>query len=221
MVTRRRVLKSAGGVTAGGVAVLGGGQFLGWTPYGIGLPTASPLPGDPPAIPDPLTCEADGRQRVHQAFEESELRYGIARSAVGLPALRMQADSQEVSRGETVTITLQNVSMLPKQRGAKSRHNLQVLTTDGWQDVLVWTLGSNPPHPHDRTMWPSDSLEWSLTMTEDDVPNDFIFVTELEVCPRLPAGRYRFVFDGLHGHDEAIREQFDGGAVGVQFDLIE
>ena len=221
MVTRRRLLKSAGGVTAGGVAVLVGGRFFGWTPFGIGLSSASPLTGDPPAIPDPLTCKADGMQRVQQAFEESELRYGTARSSAGLPAFRMHADKQEVSRGETVTFTLQNVSLLPKQRGAKSRNNLQVLTTDGWQDIRVWTPGSIPPHPSDQLMWPGDSLEWSITMTEEDATDDFIFVTELEVCPRLPVGRYRFVFDGLHGHDAAISEQFEDGAVGVQFDLVE
>lgn len=133
----------------------------------------------------------------------------------------MHVDREEVSRGETVTFTLQNVSMLPKQRGTKSRNNLQVLTTDGWQDVRVWTSGTNPPHPYEELMWPGDSLEWSITMTEEDVTDDFIFVTELEVCPGLPAGRYRFVFDCLHGKDAAIREQFDDGAVGVQFDLVE
>lgn len=160
-------------------------------------------------------------QRVQQAFEESGLRYGTARSSARLPAFRMHADRQEVSRGETVTFILQNVSMLPKQRGSKSRNNLQVLTTDGWQDVLVWSPGTIPPHPPDQWSPPGETLEWSITMTEEDATDDSIFVTELEVCPRLPAGRYRFVFDGLHGHDEAVSAQFDDGAVGVQFDLVE
>lgn len=154
MVTRRRILKSVGGVTAGGAAVLGGGRFFGWTPFGIGLPAASPLAGDPPAIPGSLTCEQEGRQRVKQEFEESGLHYGTARSSAGLPAVRMSADKQEISRGETVTITVQNISMLPKQHGSKSRNNLQVLTTDGWRDVRVWTSGGVPPHPRDWTMWP-------------------------------------------------------------------
>lgn len=221
MVTRRGVLKSAGGIAAGGAVVIGGGRFLGWTPFGFGLPAASPLGGDPPALPDPLTCEQAGKQRVRQEFEESGLQYGTARSSAGLPVLRLSADKQAVSRGETVTITVQNVSMIPKQRGAKSRNTLQVLTEDGWQDVRVWTPGSIPPHPRDQAMWPGDSLEWSLTMTEEEIPNAYIFATELEVCPRLPAGRYRFVFNGLHGHDEAVSAQFDDGAVGVQFDLLE
>lgn len=221
MVTRRQVLKAAGGVTAGGAVAIGGGRFLGWTPFGLGLSTASPLAGDPPVIPDALSCQAEGRQRVQQGFEESELRYGTAHSSAGLPVLRMSADRQEVSRGETVTITLQNVSLLPKQRGAKSRNTLQVLTTDGWQDIRVWTPGSTPPHPRDRTMWPGDTLEWTLTMTEADSPNAFLFETELEVCPSLPPGRYRFVFTGLRGHDEAVSTQYDDGAVGVQFDLVE
>lgn len=221
MVTRRQTLKAAAGVTAGGVVGLGGGRLLGWTPYGIGLPDAAPAAGDPPATPDSLACDAEGRQRVCQPFAESELRYGTARSSAGLPALRMAADKGEVARGETVTVTVQNVSLLPKQRGAKSRNHLQVRTTAGWQDVRVWTPGSVPPHPLDRTMWPGDSLEWTLTMSEAEIPNDFIFVSELEVCPRLPAGRYRFVFAGLRGHDEAVRAGFQDGTVGVQFDLVE
>lgn len=221
MVTRRQVLKSAGGVTAGGAVAIGGGRSLGWTPFGIGLSTASPLAGDPPVIPDALSCEAERRQRVQQEFEDSWLRYRTARSSAGLPVLRMSADKQEVSRGGTLTITLQNISILPKQRGSKSRNNLQVLTTDGWQDIRVWTPGSIPPHPRDRTMWPGDTLEWTLTMTGEDIPNAFIFVTELGVCPRPPTGRYRFVFDGLHGHDDAVSAQFDDGAVGIQFDLVE
>lgn len=209
MVTRRQALKSAAGVTAGGVIAIGGGRTLGWTPFGIGLPEASQLAGEPTATPAPLTCEAEGRQRVQQAFDESGLRYGTARSTAGLPAFRMYGDKQEISRGETVTITLQNVSMLPKQRGAKSRNHLQVLTTSGWQDVRVWTAGSIPPHPRPRTSTPGDTVRWSITMTEAAVPDAFVFVTELGVCPRLPAGRYRFVFSGLHRGDEAVGVQFD------------
>lgn len=159
-------------------------------------------------------------QRVQQEFAEPGLRYGTARSSGGLPAFRLHADSREVSRGETVTITLQNVSLLPKRRGSKSRNNLQVRTADGWQEVRTWTDGRTPHH-YDRAMWPGDTLEWSITMTEADVPDAFVYVTELGVCPRLPAGRYRFVFAGLEGYDEAVGAQFEDGAVGVQFDLVE
>lgn len=220
MVTRRQSLKAAAGVTAGGIVGVGGGRLLGWTPYGVAMSDASPIAGDPPAVPDSLTCDEEGRQRVRQTFAESELRYGTARSTAGLPALRLSADRRQVPRGETVTITLQNVSLLPRQRGSKTRNTLQVLTADGWRDVRVWTPGSVPPHPRDRTMWPGDSLEWSLTMTEADLPDGYVFVTGLEVCPRLPTGRYRFVFAGLQGHDEAVSAQFQDGAVGVQFDLV-
>lgn len=212
MVKRRRVLQSVAGVGVGGVAIAGGSRFLGWAPFGIGLPDAAPLPGEPPATPPPLECNEDEMQRVQQEFEEAELRYGEARSSAGIPAFRLYADKQKLSRGETVNITLENVSSAPKPRGAKTRNNLQVLTTEGWQDVRVWTPGSIPPHPRDETSWPGDTLNWSITMAEGDVSAAFVFMTELEVCPRLPSGRYRFVFAGLNGTD---------GAVGVQFDLVE
>lgn len=211
MVTRRQVLRSAAGVTAGGLVGIGGGRLIGWTPFGIGLPKRSPLAGDPPAIPDSLTCEKDGRQRVQQEFKESRLRYGTARSSVGLPAFRLHADKQEVSRGETVTITLQNISLLPKQRGPKSKHNLQILATDGWQDVRVWTDGPTI-HSPDQGIWPGETLEWSIKMTKQEATDTLVLRTELAVCPRLPIGRYRFVSAGHNTADSAV---------GVQFDLIE
>jgi hypothetical protein len=208
---RRRVVKSCAGATAGGVAVLGSGSLLGWSPYGIGFPDSPPPSGDPSSIQDPLKCEEKGMQRVQQEFEEAELRYGTARSAAGVPVFKITADKQEVSRGETVNITFENVSRIPKKRGPKSKHNLQVLTKDGWQDVRVWTDGPTI-HPSDQRSWPGETLKWSIKMTKQEATDTLVLRTELAVCPGLPIGRYRFVSAG---------HSLSDSAVGVQFDLVE
>lgn len=178
------------------------------SPDPVDLPGHIRPEGDPEPI-DPLTCEDESFQRHPQRFEESAVVLGDVEQD-GQITFSLRVAEMEYARGDTVEVSLTNVADREVHVGGKSAYNLQVFTTEGWQDVRG---GEGPFEYADEVvvLYPGDGYEWSFPLTGSGVvegsPHD------LRVCPALEPGRYRFAFWGL--------PDAEAGAIAVEFDLLE
>lgn len=173
----------------------------------------SPDPADLPGYvrPDdeadpvaPLSCDGDSFERHPQWAEEADVQYGdFETDGETTFALRVAETSYE--RGDTVEISLTNVTDREVSTGNRRKFNLQVYTEDGWQDVRGGSESSFGYTDVAIGHAPGEGFEWRIELTEDAVAGD-----RFEVCPDLSAGRYRFAYFGVIGD----------GAVAVAFDVV-
>lgn len=206
-VSRRAVLR-AGGATAGLGVV--GAVARRWYPFGVGIPGHVRPPGDPPAVPASLDddCELPSYTRLVQP---DEVHWGSFPDAAGRPAYELRVAAPTYERGDTVEIALTNVSLRPRELGQSSvRHNVQVLTDAGWQDVRVDESGRGSyPEVGSEPGFPGRVETWTFPLTADGVLDLHAMESSLQVCPDLPVGRYRFVCSAVGGWDDGVAVAFD------------
>ncbi|MXV63139.1 hypothetical protein GS429_13885 [Natronorubrum sp. JWXQ-INN-674] len=172
---------------------------------------------DPRTIPDALECESDEFERHWSPDDDVE--WGEVTDD-GEPTLAMRLENPqydgddedqalEFERGEEVRISMQNVSSGPVDTGNSNKYGLEVLTDDGWMDVRGTGDGTPVGYTDEAVVHsPGEGFDWTFELTEDGVLEGHAHEEWLEVCPELPAGRYRFVFWGVIG-DESLAVAFD------------
>lgn len=147
--------------------------------------------GDPGTVPPAPSCD-DANFERHPSPVDDGVEWGLATDDDGDPTFALRVDALSVERGDVVTLRLTNVADEQLVTGNRNKYNLQVYTEAGWQDVRgsreLERIGYSDEGILHR---PGEGFEWSLRLTEDGVVADH---SDLEVCPDLPAGRYRFVF---------------------------
>lgn len=159
---------------------------------------------------DPLDCRDEEFVRLPQAFEEEGIRMGDLERD-GEVILSMRTAAREYERGDTVGVELTNVSEGEVTTGSWTKYNLQVFTSDGWRDVRGSDDGDVMYTDEGVVHYPGGGFEWTFELTGSGVVENG--PDELRVCPRLPAGRYRFAFWGL--------TDGESGALAVEFDLLD
>lgn len=148
--------------------------------------------GDPSAVPSALECEESGFTR-HPAGFSGRPPWGASTTDGGAFALRV--DSLAANPGDAVTVTLTNVGAETHYTGNRHKYDLQVLTGAGWEDVRGSTGRDSFPYTDEAVAHePGEGFEWSFELTPEGVVQGHFHGEDLEVCPGLPAGRYRFVF---------------------------
>ncbi|WP_121821589.1 hypothetical protein [Halostella salina] len=151
--------------------------------------------GDPETVPAALSCEDDGFERHPAGFDEDELAWGEASRDGTDPGFALRVDELTAGPGDEVVVRLTNVSDSELSTGNRYKYNLQVQTEGGWQDVRgIAGDGAFDYTDEAVSHAPGEGFEWRLPMTEDGVVEDHPNASDLEVCPGLPAGRYRFVY---------------------------
>ncbi|WIV66622.1 hypothetical protein [Natrialbaceae archaeon AArc-T1-2] len=172
---------------------------------------------DPQTIPDDLECPDEAFER-HWSPDD-EVAWGEVH-AEGEPTLAMRVHNPqydgddetralEFERGDEVQVSMQNVADRPVDTGNRYKYALEVLTDEGWQDVRGTTDDVPPGYTDEAVVHrPGEGFEWSIELTEDGVLDGHVHESRLEVCPDLPAGRYRFSFWGAIG-EEALAVAFD------------
>lgn len=164
--------------------------------------------GEPPAKPDPLECDREDVTRAEPLRSGAPVPWGIV-SENGVPTFALRVSDTTVTHGDTVTVSLTNVRAKPQRTGVRDEVNVDVLTTEGWQDVRVYE-GTPMPYPSKLVEHePGTGFTWRLTVDGDAIVDDHIHASALTICPGLPVGRYRFVYRG------------GPGAVGAAFDVVE
>jgi hypothetical protein len=211
-ISRRTALK-AGGLTA----ILGfgvGAVAREWYPFGVGLPGHVRPDGDPPAIPPSLdeTCSETDYTRLAQTADGDAIYWGSFPDSRDSP-FRLRVDEPTYERGDRIEITLSHVGVWPREIGYPPvRHNLQVLTEVGWQDIRI-VEGEDAPEefgqPGTITAFPGRARQWSFSLTEDAIPELHVATSSMSVCPELPVGRYRFLCSAIGDWDDGIAVAFD------------
>lgn len=211
-ISRRTALK-AGGVTAAlGLGV--GAIAREWYPFGVGLPGHVRPDGDPPEVPPSLeeTCDRTGYTRVAQTADEEALYWGSFPDSHNSP-LRLRVAEPTYERGERVEIALFHVGVVPREMGQPSvRHNVQVLTEAGWQDLrVVEGEDATAEFPQTTTVAasPGRTREWAFPLTDAGIVDPHAMQSSMEVCPDLPVGRYRFLCSAMGDWDDGIAVAFD------------
>lgn len=160
--------------------------------------------GSPVTVPDALECDDDDFERHLQSTDEEDIVLGDSK-ADGEPTWAMRVEETSYELGETVNITLTNVSGKELVTGNSSKHNFQLYTDEGWQDVR----GTDPDTPVGYTdegiiHSTGAGFEWEFELTEDGIVSENQNEEHLTVCPSLQPGRYRFLF-----WDPEIAVEFD------------
>lgn len=166
--------------------------------------------GDPPKLEE-LSCdEADFERHwgpdegvaLGEVYDENDTVTFAMR--VGASYSR-DTDSDEetaprMERGDRLRITMWNISDEVQYSGNRHKWNLQVRTMNGWQDVRGTTDGEPVAYTDEAVEHrPGRGFEWSLAMTEAGVIEGHEHEDRLQVCPRLPDGRYRFIHQEAGG----------------------
>lgn len=187
-----------------------------------GLPGHVRPNGDPGKL-EAFTCDDEAFQRLEgptadevalgEAYNDEELTFAMRVHATQTVKAGGEEDSSpRVGRGDEVRVTMHNVSTNVQHTGNRHKWNLQVLTMDGWHDVRGTTgdewLGYDDVALEQS---PDEGFEWTLEMTEAGVLQEHVHEDNLEVCPDLQPGRYRFVYNGIvSGEPVAVEFDYEG-----------
>jgi len=149
--------------------------------------------GDPETVPPTLSCPDDSFRRHASGYDASDVSWGVTGNDASAFALRTETLS--ASLGDTVTLTLTNVSEQETFTGNRHKYNVELLTENGWQDVRGNPNG-DPIAYTDEALGhaPGEGFEWDLELTEDGLIDGHYNESQLTVCPDLQPGRYRVVF---------------------------
>ncbi|WP_312908682.1 hypothetical protein [Natronosalvus caseinilyticus] len=139
--------------------------------------------GDPATIPEPLECSDDDFKRLSSA---ESVHWGDA------DAFAMRVDPLEVAHGESVSITMANLTSVKQGTGNDRKFSLEVRTEAGWQEVRGYRAEHGIGYTDEGIIHPpGEGFDWEIELSEAAVEDLY---SGLEVCPGLPAGRYRFVY---------------------------
>ncbi|SDR43749.1 hypothetical protein SAMN04489842_4002 [Natronobacterium texcoconense] len=149
---------------------------------------------EPETVPSPLNCDDNEFDRL------SNRGPGEVGDA-GPFSLRINDTSFRY--GDTAKITLRNTSLTSEYTATRDHYNILVYTDAGWEEVRGITEGYMDYTDVERSHRPGNVYEWTLELTDNGLVDDN---AELEVCPALQPGRYRFVYFGV---TDSIAVEFD------------
>ena len=158
---------------------------------------------EPEVRPPELECERvedDEYERHPPRYQDIQLG--------GMENFSLRVTDLAFEYGDTAEITLRNDTSETKQRGPRDEFNLEVYTTEGWQDVRVWIADHPLAYPDAAfPVEPGETVSWDIELTEDGVSESSM--EGIDVCPPLETGRYRF----------AVPLTTPGVDIAVEFDL--
>jgi len=162
---------------------------------------------DPLTVPEELSCDRDEFERRSGWIDEENVQWGEVTDEDGNPVFGLRVDTLTVERGDTVMITLTNISGTEQKTANPGKSDLDIYTEAGWQDPRGWEDGQPKPVTDDLVSFePGESHKWEFEMTEDGiVEGDYHDAADgFVTCPELPIGRYRFATTAPNQGDVAI-----------------
>lgn len=162
--------------------------------------------GDPAHFPDPLECEESEFQRHRAGVPTDDPVWGDLEAADGV-RFSLRVDRLSVAVGDEARVDLTNRTDTDRSTRTKATYDLEVRTSEGWEEVRGWRDGEARPYPDEEvTHPPGEGFSWTLRMDEGEIDPDHPHRGHLVVCPGLPEGRYRFVYWGT---DDPVAVAFD------------
>ncbi|ELZ20202.1 hypothetical protein C475_20552 [Halosimplex carlsbadense 2-9-1] len=139
-------------------------------------------PADPRTVASPSACSGD------------ETTPGVG-PAGALPAsaggFELTANRSVVERGEPIAFELTNVADDRQTTGTRHRYALQRRVGGGWRTVTLFPSGRSGFNATALRHDPGEGIEWLFRASAAGFSTG-----KFVVCERLPAGDYRFVYDG-------------------------
>ncbi|TKX75776.1 hypothetical protein EXE46_01385 [Halorubrum sp. GN11_10-6_MGM] len=164
-------------------------------------------PQGPEGTPETLTCEDDGFVRLDQPFEAS-----VTETIAETPETTVELSSEGTTEtyGQSLRLVLRNTGDAPAATLGEAAYSLQRETGAGWLDVRGATTGEPVELPrNEASLDTSSAYSWDITLTETGIA-DAVDGVDLDVCPPLGPGTYRFVYWGL----------VDAPPIGAAFELV-
>ncbi len=159
-----------------------------------GIPVSMGPEDEPSSVPQSLSCEDDNFERLQPGYDPQGAS-SEENEAKPRPAFSLRVNDLEQHLGDTIEITLNNVTDAPQHTGNRHKYNLEVFTEAGWQDIRGWADGSPRPYTDEAIEHqPEEGFTWEISLTPTGVLEGHRHEDALTVCPDLPTGRYRFVF---------------------------
>jgi predicted nucleic acid-binding Zn-ribbon protein len=160
--------------------------------------------GDARVLAGSLTCDRERFERHPQHVEEDAVGLG-ENGRDDRTTFALRADHTEYALGDTVTITMTNVTAEEVITGNRHKYNLQLLTEEGWQDVRGSTEHDHFEYTDEGVSHaPGDGFEWTIELTDEGVIEGHFHEDHFSVCPSLQPGRYRFLY-----WEPAVAVEFD------------
>ena len=164
-------------------------------------------PQGPEGTPATLTCEDDGFVRLARPFEASVTETVVETDET---AVELSTEGTTETYGQSLRLVLRNTGDAPAATLGEAAYSLQRETGEGWLDVRGSTTGEAVELPRsEASLDTSSAYSWDVTLTETGIA-DAVGGLELDVCPPLGPGTYRFVYWGL----------VDAPPIGAEFELV-
>ena len=169
--------------------------------------TAGDGPQGPGGTPATLTCEDDSFVRLDRPFEAAVTETLVE---TGETTVELSTEGTTETYGQSLRLVLRNTGDAPAATLGESAYSLQRETGEGWLDVRGSTTGEAVELPRsEASLDTSSAYSWDVTLTETGIA-DAVGGLELDVCPPLGPGTYRFVYWGL----------VDAPPIGAEFELV-
>jgi hypothetical protein len=130
----------------------------------------------------------------------------------------LSLDRETVSRGDTLTATLTNVTDSPQLTGNRHKYDIQYRSADGWHTILgtefeqeAW---ADDAAGHD----PGEGFSWELPLTQAGLSDAS---SKYGVCSPLESGEYRFIYWGVIHEESARADDGPNYAVGSRFTVSD
>jgi len=164
-------------------------------------------PQGPEGVPETLTCEDDAFVRLTAPFDEPV--EGTIVDAGGT-RFELATEGNAETYGQSMRLVFRNTGDEPETVLGKHAYSFQRETSEGWLDVRGSPTGEPVELPRaEETLDPSGAYIWSIGLSETEIASA-VPDRDLEVCPPLGAGTYRFVYWGI----------VNGPPLGAEFRLV-
>ncbi|NLV14002.1 hypothetical protein [Haloarcula argentinensis] len=136
-----------------------------------------------------------------------------------LAGFNLTADQREIAFGDTLTVSLRNVTNSTQTTGDRGKFDVQYQGSDGWQTIfgskndLAWNLIGIKHKP-------AQGFSWQFPFTQDglsNIRNSDVFA----VCASLTPGTYRFIYWGITTDREEQEDNKTDYALGVPFTVTD
>ncbi|MFC5277667.1 hypothetical protein ACFPM1_02620 [Halorubrum rubrum] len=164
-------------------------------------------PQGPEGTPETLSCPDEEFVRLEAPFDASVESRTVETEGT---TLELSAEGTTETYGQSLRLVMRNAGESSVTTRGEHAYSIQRRTGEGWLDVRGSTTGDAADLPReDDALGPGDTYSWSIDLEEPAIV-DAVPGRELDVCPPLGSGPYRFVYWGV----------VDAPPIGIEFELV-
>lgn len=136
-----------------------------------------------------------------------------------LAGFNLTTDQQTIALGDTLTVSLQNVTNTTQVTGIRQKYDVQYRDSDGWHTIFgvidnyAWT---DQGISHE----PNRGFTWEFPFTRDGLSN-IAGNNGYGVCAPINSGTYRFVYWGVTTDQEEKEDYETDYAIGTSFTVTD